>query len=120
MYSRDSSVCSDLCNLIKKEMAYILNRQSSRVPLARDPNWKPIRFFDHISQGKDLIAFEPTLRQFLYRNGFNVNEFQMQALLRRVDREGERQLSFPDFLEQTGEEVTNGPLVCEKVLNHEN
>lgn len=75
-------------------------RLESQRQLARCPDFIKVRVFDQIARGFHAISM-PDLIFYLEKNGFYPRREDIEAILRRMDHDANRQISYDEFCELT-------------------
>ena len=91
-------VLSLFTRLLEKEMQLQRSRTETKRQLASCPDFVKIRAFDSIARGCQAISM-PDLLFFLERNSFFARADDQEAILRRLDHDANRQISFAEFCE---------------------
>jgi hypothetical protein len=86
--------------LFERELALQRHRNESKQQLARSPDFVKSRAFDNISRNKNLICMHE-LTRYLEKNGFYPRREDTEAILRRMDHDGDQAISYLDFCELT-------------------
>lgn len=68
--------------------------------MASNPNYNRQEAFNEASKGQTFISTYG-LTQYLERNGFYPRESDLEAILRRCDHSGDKELSYTEFCEAT-------------------
>ena len=93
-------VVNRLVRLFEKELALQRHREESKRHLALSPDFIKVRAFDAIAHGRQQIrVFDLSL--FLERNGFFARHSDIEAILRRIDHDGDQAICYEDFCELT-------------------
>ena len=93
-------VISLMSRLLDKEMQLQRQRTESQRQLARCPDFIKVRVFDQIARGFHSISM-PDLIFYLEKNGFYPRREDIEAILRRMDHDANRQISYDEFCELT-------------------
>ena len=93
-------VLSLLTRLLDKEVALQRTRGDSRRSLVNCGEFNKARVFDEIARGYHMIGM-PELISYLERNGFYPRREDIEAILRRMDHDANRMISYEEFCELT-------------------
>ena len=89
-----------MTRLLDKEMQLQRQRLESQRQLARCSDFIKVRAFDAIARGFHAISM-PDLIFYLEKNGFYPRREDIEAILRRMDHDANRQLTYDEFCELT-------------------
>ena len=91
-------VISLLTRLLDKEMQLQRQRKEGQRQLARCYDFVKVRTFDKIARGFSAINM-PDLISYLESNGFYPRREDVEAILRRMDHDANRQVNYDEFCE---------------------
>lgn len=91
-------VLSLFTRLLDKEMALQRQRNESKLALVKCPDFLKTKVFDTIARGYHLIGM-PELISYLEKNGFYPRREDIEAILRRMDHDANRMISYEEFCE---------------------
>lgn len=91
-------VISLAARLLDKEMQLQRGRAAAQRELERCPDFVKVRTFDQIARGYHSIAV-PDLQFYLEKNGFYARRDDIEAILRRLDHDANRMISYSEFCE---------------------
>ena len=89
-----------MTRLLDKEVALQRTRGDSRRSLQNCGDFNKVKVFDEIARGYHLIGM-PELIAYLERNGFYPRREDIEAILRRMDHDANRMISYEEFCELT-------------------
>lgn len=91
-------VISRLVQVLQKEMDLQRNRQDQRRQLVSDPDFLKHKTFDDIARGCRNISMAD-LTIWAERNGYFMRSEDVEAILRRLDHDADRMISFEEYAE---------------------
>ena len=91
-------VLSLFSRLLDKEMGLHRTRNDSKRQLAACQDFVKVRAFESITRGYRVITM-PDLISYLEKNSFFPRREDIEAILRRCDHDGNRELAYDEFLE---------------------
>jgi Ca2+-binding EF-hand superfamily protein len=100
-------VISLLVRLLDKELSFHRQRADALEALAKHDDFDRRKIFEAIARGYHSICM-PDLIVFLEKNGFYPRREDIEAILRRLDHDANKMLSFEEFCEVVGPEPNNG------------
>ena len=101
-------VTSLLVRLFDKELQLHKQKSESCERIDKLEDFDRRKCFDTIARGYHSICM-PDLIYFLEKNGFYPRREDIEAILRRLDHDANKMLSFDEFCELTGPESGEGP-----------
>jgi hypothetical protein len=93
-------VLSLLVRLLDKEVALQRTRGDTKRSLTSCPDFVKSRVFDEIARGYHMIGM-PELIAYLERNGFYPRREDIESILRRLDHDANRMISYEEYCELT-------------------
>lgn len=96
-------VISLLVRLLDKEMSFHRQRTDALTLVANTEDFDRKKIFDSIARGFHSICMADLI-YFLEKNGFYPRREDVEAILRRLDHDANKMISYEEFLEATGPE----------------
>jgi hypothetical protein len=96
-------VVSLVVRLLDKELSFHRQRADALAQIARQSDFNKRQIFETISRGFHSICMADLI-YFLEKNGFYPRREDVEAILRRLDHDANKMLSFEEFSEVVGTE----------------
>jgi len=91
-------VLSLVVRLLDKEVALQRTKNDAKRSLNKCPDFIKSKVFDEIARGYHMIGM-PELISYLERNGFYPRREDIESILRRLDHDANRMISYEEYCE---------------------